>query len=147
MYQVQRKRRGGGWILFMFVAALAVGIGIGYGAMASDIGQKKEQEPARMNAVEEVKAPKQKENPPEDLQTQAKLGETEVKKQIVSYLVAEEDGDVCVFTIDESGIRRFSHKIPVELAGLKDADRKLFQTGIQVSSEADLVSLIEDFAS
>ncbi len=146
MYRVQRKRRGGGWVLLLFVAALCVGIGIGYGAMVSDIGQKEEKEPAKMSTADERKTP-ERETSPEDLPTQAKLGDAPVKKEIVSYLVAEEGGDVCVFTIDESGIRRFSHKIPVELSALKEADRKLFQTGIQVSTEADLLSLMEDFSS
>lgn len=147
MYQVQRRRRGGGWILLLFVAALLVGIGIGYGAMVSDIGQNQEKEPEKMSRETKTEPIQTEKEPPEDLQVQANLDETPAKKDVVSYLVAEEGGDVCVFTIDEAGIRRFSHKIPVELSALKEADRKLFQTGIQVSTEADLLSLMEDFAS
>lgn len=154
MYRVQRRSRGGLWLVLLLVLAFAVGIGIGYVSIRAD--RQKEQTPQVLTAQDE---PIASQNTPEpnrpasaliEVPTQAPSASPEATPQAeddLRYFVAEEGGVVCVFTVDAEGTRRFSHKLSIELDALKEADRALFREGLFVESKQALLELIEDFSS
>jgi len=146
MYRVQKKRRGFLFFIVLFLSAFAIGLGIGYGVI-------------KMNTQRLVQVPKQ----PPTIQRQSTATETRQPDVAValtttvpvtsptpghqSYFVAETAGDVCVFTVDETGEKRFSHKLPIILNDLRPEDKKLFAEGFYLENKQALLELTEDFSS
>ena len=75
------------------------------------------------------------------------VNEPETKKGRPQYFVINQKDGVCVFSLDENGQRKFSHKLAIELDALPEVDQKLFNDGITLYSKQELLELTEDFSS
>lgn len=140
MYQVQRKRKGFVFFTLIFLGAFAVGLGIGYATI------KLHTEPRQPQPAEQIEAT------PTAVPTLRPasvnmLVPEETKAQTAQYFVAEQNGTVSVFTLDENGNKKFSHHLPIQVEALREADRKLFKEGIFLYSKQELLELTEDFSS
>ena len=145
MYQVRKKKRAWPWLMLLFLCAFAVGLGIGYGSI------KMNRQRNLNSVVQEAPAhPSPSVTPEPNLAaavTTMVPAESVQPGVAVTYFVQEEAGEVCVFSVNSAGERRFSHKLPIALNDLRPEDRALFKQGISVSTRQELLELTEDFSS
>lgn len=145
MYRIQRKRRGFLFYVLIFLGAFAVGLGAGYGSIKVQQSRRSEE----LNMQEEAVMPYAASDSAADDRPASvvlELSEPTPPPQ-ARYFVAESDGTVCVFTLDSEGVQRFSHKLSIVLEALPAVDQKLFEEGIYLYSEQELLELTEDFSS
>ncbi|MBE7021819.1 MAG: hypothetical protein E7414_01205 [Ruminococcaceae bacterium] len=147
MYQVQKKKRRWPLFILLFLCAFAVGMGIGYGGIKMNRERSLNNEPPR--PAQTSSAQPGATEPPELAAALTTVLPAETPVPLVSehYFVKEEAGEVCVFSVDEIGEKRFSHKLPIALKDLREEDRRLFREGIYLDSKQALLELTEDFSS
>lgn len=147
MYRVQKKRRGGLFFSLLFLCAFVIGLGIGYGGIKMNLWKNgADAMPGRTQTEPPLYADRETPEPNRAASLSTVVpAETEPPRQM--YFVAAQDGVVCVFTIDENGDKRFSHKIPIELGALRQEDQNLFKEGIYLYSKQEMLELMEDFGS
>lgn len=141
MYRVQKKKSGWFYVT-LFLCAFAVGLGIGYAGIQMKLRDEKMISPKTPVIQEEEKPTSDEPN----RAVSVVPAEEEVAEKI-TYFIQERSGKVCVFTVDSSGTKRFSHNLAITLDALREEDRALFREGIKISSKAELSSLVEDFGS
>ncbi|MGN1059507.1 MAG: BofC C-terminal domain-containing protein [Clostridia bacterium] len=147
MYRVQKKKRGGLFFLVLFLCAFAVGLGIGYGGIKMNLWrQEAEAVPDSVPSVPSAAPGAETAAPGRPASLSVVVPEETAPPQ-PQYFVISKDGAVCVFTLDEKGEQRFSHKLSIELEALRKSDQKLFEEGIYLYSKQELLELTEDFAS
>ncbi len=143
MYQVQKKKSGWFYVT-LFLCAFAVGLGIGYAGIRSSL-RKQKTPPAENTVTQDEENPAVAE--PNRAVSVVPTEEKEEPAEKITYFVQARSGKVCVFAVDASGTKRFSHNLAITLDALREADRALFDEGIEVASKEELSSLVEDFGS
>ncbi len=146
MYRVQKKRKGFLFFIALFLCAFAIGLGIGYGVIKMNtqrIVQVPEEEPMTQRQLTTDET-----SPPDvAVALTTTVPAAEPTPGLQSYFVAETAGDVCVFTVDENGEKRFSHKLPIILNDLRPEDKRLFEEGFYLENKQALLEMTEDFSS
>ena len=139
MYQVRKKKRAWPWLVLLFLCAFAVGLGIGYGSIKMN----------RQRSLNSVKPQGETARPAPSATTEPNLAaavttmmpaESVHPGEAVTYFVQEEAGEVCVFSVNSAGERRFSHKLAIALNDLRPEDRALFKQGVSVSTRQELLN-------
>ncbi len=148
MYRIQKKRKGLLFFVILFLCAFSVGLGVGYANIRNRI---EEVEPEALREIEDIPRVRIPEEEEPGQAASAPLTEepekTEEPVVSISYWVEAVSGKVRVFTVDEAGVKRFSHTLPIEIESLREEDQKLFRTGFSLSSKEELLSFVEDFSS
>ena len=146
MYQVQKKRKSGWWLLALFLCAFIVGLGIGFAGVALR-GQTREPEQLSGQSAKQVMPKETEPDIPDQAASLIVEPEEKTEPPEVIYYVTARGNKVSVFTVDGEGRRQFSHNLAIELDALREEDKQLFYEGITVYSKQELSSLIEDFGS
>ncbi len=144
MYRVQRRKKGILFYVVLFVCAFSVGLGIGYGVIKS---KKEKEEPFLKQETLEVPPVASSTPPNHPASLNLVLEEPEATQGRPQYFVINQKDGVCVFSLDENGKQKFSHKLAIELDSLPEVDQKLFNDGITLYSKQELLELTEDFSS
>lgn len=146
MYRVEKRKKGKGFVLLLFLCVFAVGMGIGYGGIKLHLHRAEPPSPTENETITRHAA----ESTPEAAGQPASLPIVVAEDEPVAaehFYVAMQQGDVCVFNVEPSGEKRFSHKLAIELDALPQADRAMLADGIYLDSKEDLLAFCEDFAS
>ncbi|MBE7010112.1 MAG: hypothetical protein E7418_01315 [Ruminococcaceae bacterium] len=143
MYRVQRKKSR--WFLYslLFLGAFAVGLGIGFGVIKMQTARQTE----IIQSIEQESYPLQEEIIEDVPAAVTTLVPLPTQPPQTEYFVAEQAGDICVFTVEADGEKRFSYKLPIAVKDLRPEDYRMFCEGIFVKSKQELLELTEDFSS
>ena len=100
----------------------------------AELKAKEEQEQAKDASVSEQA--KEPDPGAEDPQTQLKY-----------YLIKEVNGEIQVYCVNRDGTESLFWNTEIPFSLLSETDQKLFSKGLEISSQADLEELLQDFSS
>lgn len=148
MYRVQKRKRGGRFFLLLFLCAFSVGLGIGYGGIKMRL--QRAEEPLPQNTADARPTLSAAPSAEPEAERAASLPITvseDEPTEAEHFFVMTQQGSVCVFRVEPSGDKRFSHKLAIEPDSLPAADKKMLEEGVFLDSKADLLAFCEDFSS